>query len=446
MGKLLIAHCVDTEGPLMEDFDVPFQMVRRIFNIEIAHTRENLKKLRNKEIDLDGKEEAVANLVDPQKSTLGTWEDIDSMLDVVTSKEFRSRVPDCNGEGWKFTWCCVNHTGFKGINPRHRDAGYGNVYRHYRNLVNTQKCGDTIGFHYHPVSLSGNYHDSGTAYWGGENLNQILTHHVIDDEWFPSVFRPGFNTERSDSNWFLEQWIPFDFANNAMNRKASDQPEMANGRFGDWRRAPSVWQPYHPSHDDYQLEGSCHRWIFRILNMYARVFQIEEEDIREGFERAKNIGDTVIAVANHDYKDMRFDIERIQDMISKVSKEYPDVEFEYCDAISAARRVLNLSNEQCGLDVRLDETGIYPRIVVTSEKDIFGPQPFLAIKTLSNDYYWDNFDFDSKNCWSYSFDVRSLPLRSIEKIGVAANSSSGVTEVCSLDPYTGESKKIVWNA
>ena len=243
MKCVYFVHCVDTEGPLMEDFSVPFQLVKRIYNLDIEPTAENLRKLRNREMDLGGLEDAVANTVDPRKSTLGTWTEIDRMQETVTSEEYRNRLKDSFGGGWKFTWCCLNHVGFHGNNPRHRDAGYNNIYNHYRRLVDLQKCGDLIGFHYHPVSLSGNFNDSGTAYWGGENLNLILSHAIIDQMWFPAVFRPGFNTERPDANWFLEQWIPFDYANNAMNRKNSNQPDLTDGRFGDWRRSPAEWRP-----------------------------------------------------------------------------------------------------------------------------------------------------------------------------------------------------------
>ena len=445
MNTLYFVHCVDTEGPLMEDFDVPFQLVKRIFNIDIEPTRENLRKLRNKEIDLGGLEDAVASTVDPRKSTLGTWTEIDRMLDTVTSAEYRNLLKDSAGEGWKFTWCCLNHTGFTGVNPRHRDAGYNNVYDHYRHLVDTQKLGDAIGFHYHPVSLSGNFNDSGTAYWGGENLNKIFAHAIIDRMWFPTVFRPGFNTERPDSNWFLEQWIPFDYANNAMNRANSDQPDLTDGRFGDWRRAPAEWRPYHPSHDDYQTEGGCRRYIMRTMNMYARLCQIEIEDIREGFERARNVGDTVIAVADHDYKDMIFDIDRVREMLREVSAEYPDVEFRFCDGITAMRNVLGLPARGCELRMEIDRGGIYPKLVVTSDGNIFGPQPFLAIKTYGNAYHWDNFDFYKKNCWTYTFDSNTVPLEQVDKIGVASNSFAGVSEVLLYDGRTEKIDKKIWN-
>lgn len=34
--------------------------------------------------------------------------------------------------------------------------------------------------------------------------------------WFPLVNRAGMHNERPDSNWFLEQWIPFDASNQSI--------------------------------------------------------------------------------------------------------------------------------------------------------------------------------------------------------------------------------------
>ena len=444
MGTVYFVHCIDTEGPLMEAPDVPFQMIKRVFGLDIPASSENLRKLRKGEMPLNGLEQSVADLVDPRKMCLGTWTEIDRSLEVITSPDYRRELPDSTGGGWKYTWCCVNHTGFHGENPRHRDAGYNNIYDHYRRMVDEQQSGDVIGFHYHPLPLSGNFHDSGTAYWGGENLNQILAHAVLDRHWFPSVFRPGFNTERPDANWFLEQWIPFDYANNAVCRQNSDQPDLTAGRFGDWRRAPAQWRPYHPSHDDYQTEGNCRRSIFRILNMYARVCEIQESDIREGFERARNGEDTVIAVADHDYKDMKFDIDRVREMLRTVTADYPEVPFVYTDGITAARKVLGLKPAAPGLQLRLDRSGIFPRLEITAEENLFGPQPFLAIRS-GNTYHWDNLDFADDHVWSYTFDSNTIELSDVRNIGVAGNSTSGVAEVCTLDPATMEASHTVWD-
>ena len=65
--------------------------------------------------------------------------------------------------------------------------------------------------------------------------------------------------------------------------------------------------------------------------------------------------------------------------------------------------------------------------------DMFGPQPFLALKDKNGQYFWQNFDFvDDKN-WNYIFDEDNAPIDIIEKIGVACNSNSGVPDVKILD-------------
>ena len=61
------------------------------------------------------------------------------------------------------------------------------------------------------------------------------------------VFRAGFHIENPDSNWFLNQFIPFDYSN-----QSCDQVNLNYGRFENWKNAPKDWAPYHPSHDDYK--------------------------------------------------------------------------------------------------------------------------------------------------------------------------------------------------
>ena len=59
---------------------------------------------------------------------------------------------------------------------------------------------------------------------------------------------------------------------------------------------------------------------------------------------------------------------------------------------------------------------------------MFGPQPFLAIKTKSGRFIHDNFDFDlKKGVWHYAFFSATLPITDIDKIGVAANDKYGNT-------------------
>lgn len=427
-----IVHCIDTEGPLYESLDETFSRIQKIYNIKLEPTRENLIKLQKKEIDLGGIEELVRNLVDTKRLTMNeTWNDIDKMLNTILSNNYRNELKDSYNKGWIYNWFCMDHVGFHGYNPRRRDAGYHNIFDYYIRLTEKYKE-DLVQWHYHPVPFSGNYNDSATAYIAGKNIFEILSRKIIDKQWFPASYRPGFHTERPDSNWFLEQWIPFDYANQSKKWENVDQPDLANGRFGDWRRAPKEWVVYHPSHDDYQIEGTCRRWIARCLNMESRIRELTVDDVRDAFKRANSGKKTLLSFTNHDFRNMEPEINKVREMIKIVSGEYKDVQFKFTNAIDAMRNVLELETEKIDLRVELIK-GQEKILKVETNDKIFGPQPFLALKTIDGRYFWDNFDFEGNNRWTYTFDNNTFNLSCIESVGIAANSSSGVTEIVNYD-------------
>ena len=433
-GKVYVVHCIDTEGPLYESPSVPFEQLKKIFGIEIEATRENLLKLQRGEFNLNGKEEAVKNLLaQHQITTKGSWQEIEDVLSKVTTEQYRKLLPDSNGNGWIYSWFCMDHVGFHGENPRRRDAGHHKIFDRYMTMVKEQMMGDIVQFHHHPVSLSGNYHNSGTAYWGSGNLNDILTRKIIDRNWFPVAFRPGFHTERPDSHWFLEQWIPFDYGNQSYRQELSGQYDLDEGRFGDWRHAPLEWRPYHPDYTDYQLKGSCKRWITRCLNMHARIREINIQEIENAFVSAQSSDDDVIlAFTNHDYKNMLFEIEKVRDMIRDVADKYPNVNFEYCDAVGAMRKCLKLPEQKLQMEAEVVRTEAGTKLIVKAENGIFGSQPYLALKSKAGGYFWDNFDFASLNCWSYTFDDNTIDIANVEVVGVAANNEYGDTRVINI--------------
>lgn len=443
--EVYIVHCIDTEGPLYESIDATFERVESVFNVSLEHTKENLIKLQNKAIDLGGFEEAVFNMVEPKRlNTNDTWEKLDRMLDRILSDDFREKLLDSEGKGWIYNWFCVDHVGFKDVNPRRRDAGHHNIYDHYHSRNRDNK--DLIQFHYHPVSICGHFNVSGTTYLNSNNIFDILCRKIIDRNWFPSCFRPGFHTERPDSHWFLEQWIPFDYANQATENLNNEQLDLSNGRFGDWRRAIKEWRPYHPSHDDYQVEGHCRRWIARCLNMDARIREISQKDFIEGFKRANDGESTIISFTNHDFRDMTDEIDKMRKMISEASKTYPEVKFYYSNAISAMRNALDIKVQNINLDFNIEIKENNTAIMeISSNDNIFGPQPFLAIKTVTGEYIWENLDFQGNNKWTYHLDENTIKTNMIEKIGVAANSKDGLSEVVVYDFIKNKKIKKIYN-
>lgn len=415
---LYIVHCVDTEGPLHETLDATFERLESIFGISLAPTKENLALLQNKQIDLAGKEDAVAKCFAPELLKYNrNWEDVEQLLDELLSSSFRREYPDDFGNGWIYSWHCMDHIGYFD-NPRHKDVGYGNVFRFYRSkLIESGSRQDDLNWHFHPLSLTRNLLQAATSYVNSYDvLVQILCRRILEDNWFPVVNRPGFHSERPDSHAFLEQWIPFDYANQVCS-EPQDQPDVTGGRFGDWSRAPQSWRGYHPSHDDYQSEGGCRRVIFRCLNVGTRLRSLTQGHVREAFAEARAAGAAILSFADHDYRDMRPDIHQVQAMLRHVKSDFPDVCIKYAGAEDAAVSLMGHCDKPAPkLAIYLDGNNMYVDVL---DGEIFGPQPFLAIKTREGHYYHDNLDvIEARKKWAYVLDDQTMQIENVEKIGV----------------------------
>lgn len=433
-----IVHCIDTEGPLYESLDASFERLKEIFGIDMEPSMDNLKKIQNKEIDLKGAEDLAADAFAARRiETLGTWDQIDKVLDELMSKEFRNQLVDSGGNGWVYNWFCLDHAGFTGDNPRRRDAGFGNVYNHYHKKLREHKCEniDLLQFHYHPLPFNGAYNYAGTAYVNSNNLFQILAKRIIDCHAFPSAYRAGMEAERPDSHWFLEQWIPFDYSCNSYRKENIErQPDLRDGRYGDWRRATKKWRPYHPSHDDYQTEGNCHRWITRCLSLDSRLIKLEAGDVEQAFIQAREGEPAILSFSNHDFRDMREEVRYAQNLIRHAAEKYPDVRFHFCNAVEAMQKAENLVLEYPKLNFQMHRENNCAWIRIKADNTIFGTQPFFVFKTTSAQYFWDNLDYgEQPGEWSYVFDDKTFHIDTIEQIAAAANSPSGMTEIVLYD-------------
>jgi hypothetical protein len=433
---VLIVHCVDTEGPLYESIEAKFERLYDLFGInDVLPTQENLRKLKGGEINLGGIEEDVMKILNGHLANYNdTWDKIDNMLDRVTSEDFRNKLLDSYGQGWVYNWHCLDHVGYE-YNPRRRDIGYHNIFDHYRSILDNQKgCKDKIHWHFHPISVYRDAHRCATSYVNSSEVYQILCRKIIERNWFPTVFRAGFQTERPDSNWFLEQWIPFDISNMAMDDSSEFDKtrDFKNGRSGDWRLAPSDWSIYHPSHDYYQKQGNCRRWIARALNVLNRIASIDQKEMDKAFKSASDGNPTLIGIASHDFRDLGTEVDFIRDLIVESKRRYPEVSFKYCEAIEGFRRALwpdLIVEEPLELEVKYyaGTSEDVPHIeVITKKGKVFGPQPFLAIETSSRRFIHDNFDFSpTLDKWYYAFHSDTLPIEGVVRVGIAANDSYG---------------------
>ncbi len=415
---LHIVHCIDTEGPLIEDIYATFNRLESIFGFKLKPTKENLEAIQNKKIDFGGLEDSIARTFSSELLKYNTnWTEISEMLERALSSSYRRKVVDDFDNGWVYSWHCMDHLNYFD-NPRRKDIGYGNIFRYYKQkLEETNSYLDEINWHFHPLSLTKNPTHTASSYVNNYDvLMQIICRRILEDDWFPVVNRPGFHTERPDSHSFLEHWIPFDYANQVVEGK-QDQHELNFGRFADWQRASQSWRGFHPSHNDYQLEGNCNRLIFRILNIGTRHRELTVKHFHEAFREAKEKGGAIIAFADHDYRDITPDVDQARKMLLAVRDQYSEVKIKFSGAEAAACELLGYDTKASPkIELHLEGNRL---VIKLTEGEIFGPQPFLSIKTKDGRYFHDNLDVvEPRKIWSYVFDEQTLSLESLKMVGI----------------------------
>lgn len=438
-GTVYIVHAIDTEGPLYESLDATFERIKDLFGFDLEPSYDTLEKVRNKELDLDGKEDIVAKSFD--KSLLqynDTWDKIDLMHSTLLSKEFRNKMTDSFGNGWVYNWFCLDHVLFE-TNPRRRDMGYLNIHDRYVEFLNKYEKGDDeIQWHFHPMSFYKEAHRCASSYENSPHLHQVLCRRIIERNFFPSSYRAGFQVIRPDSNWFLEQWIPFDCSSMAVENyhEFKLQNDFKNGRSGDWRGAPADWSIYHPDLYDWRKEGNLNRWIGRFLNINTRFANINQEETDKAFKKADNGENVLMGITNHDFRDMISEVESVRALVKQSKEKYPNVNFKFATTTEAFNACVNDGEfEKIKLDTKLyKEDNVFKLDIYCTNSEVFGPQPYLAIKTKSGRYLHDNLDFgtDGKS-WFYVFDPDTVLSDDIAQIGIAANNKFGDTYVEVID-------------
>jgi hypothetical protein len=424
MKKVLyIVHAIDAEGPLYQS--------NRTYKKYATEVKKNNKFLKNNSL----LKILNSNL---NKQTIGSKNKLIKKIKLLCSNNFRRKSIDSSKNGWVYNWFILNHNGWKGKNPRKRLLGSCSIFDLYKIFF---KMGilkkDGFYFHYHPKPLSEDYHRSGYTVSNSDHLTATVSKLLIDRDYFPNCFRAGHTAERFDLHVFLEQWIPFDFSNHSIIKKNNS----ATSRFGNWKDADKTWSPYNPDFYDYQKKGNCKRWISRSLPIFSRDYSINNRDVVQAFKEANEKGKALLSFFGHDFKDMEIEVKIIRDKIEKIRSKFKNVKIKYSTALEAIRSITNLKNKKFLLQAKIvKKKGEYTKLVIKSNKEIFGTQPYLAIK-INNKYYWQNFDYDKKNLWSYTFDEHNVLIKDVQKLSIAANSNYGKTIILKLNKKNNKFQK-----
>ena len=172
---------------------------------------------------------------------------------------------------------------------------------------------------------------------------------------------------------------------------------------------------------------------------------LSDEEITKAFERSNNSIDTLLSFTNHDFRDMYKETSSVIKRIKDISENYPDVQIIPIDALTACRKVLKLKPSLPKLNCVINNFEKSSELIVISDGSIHGSQPFLAFKLQNGSYVYDNFDKIGDKRWRFLFDEYNLPWHLVDKIGIAVNSPSGITEVNNYDKSLNSWKKRIIN-
>jgi hypothetical protein len=440
-----VVHAVDTEGPLYVDLSAKFELLEELIDIEgLERTQENLDAILAGEFDFGEKQAIVCEIMSSHRNNyMDNWEKLGGMLDHAMAAETRCRILDSFGQGYVYNWFCLDHIGFE-VNPRRREMGFHKIHDYYARRISDQEGRrdnqwekDGLHWHFHPMPTYKEAHRCATSVLNSPHIFETLARRIIERRYFPASVRCGFQTERPDTHWFLEQYIPFDFTNTA--KEDSSELEMmadlAGGRFGDWRRAPTDWLVYQPSHDDYQVPGNCRRYIARALNILSRFANIDRPEVEKAFARADSGKPTLLAIATHDFRDLAPEAAALSALIVEAQRKFPDVKFKFAEAQDAMRSVIHGEHDHTPLELKLEpelqEDGFPLGISIKATAgQVFGPQPFLAIELKSGRTIHDNLDFGlNTGEWHYVFDHETVRPEDCAAVGVGAADKFGHTSV-----------------
>lgn len=302
---------------------------------------------------------------------LPTWDAVDAAMDKLFDPGFRDRHRDPSGTSLCFGWFFLTWTGFSS-NPRERDFGYHRVRDHY-----LERWGDAIAaygdeqcWHYHHPPASGIGNEWGLDWSASVEYEQILSHQVLERGWFPVCFRAGGTILSPESSRWVDAWFPIDYS----NRAPLEMPGLV-----DWSSGVAEWKLYHPSPEDFRIEGSGRRRMARCLDLMTGVYRLSDADLESAFARAEGGEPAIVACFEHDYRDIEGRLHDFAALVESAASRHPDVEWRYAAPLEAVRGYLDVARPR---PLELDAFALDGEVYIRSSEPLFQSIPWLAIESL----------------------------------------------------------------
>jgi hypothetical protein len=346
---------------------------------------------------------------------------------LVMDPALRNRYVDSYGQTLRFTWWMMG----------------GNIYRDADNinvpLANTmtlylmkkyhgdaiRQFGDELSLHYHTFLWS-DYNGDGTYHWNQSrtfnecraDFDVTLAQYLLEEEVFPVSFRSGWHFMDNDWQNCLNELLPYCLHDDSGVNVAWALPEPVDGA-ENWSRAPSVFVPFHPATNDYQVPGNGKGWNTRSIKMQ----NLSQTTMNQVFAQAAAGTDQVMCIWNHLPESFLSYLATTLSYIQTAGSNNPSVPFAYCTALEGMQRWLGTSDHTPpSLSVSESLQGDTLTLTLQTDEPIFQTQPFVAVKDTLAQYAVLPCSPAGTNAWTVTVPV---PRRHIAKIGIALTDEVG---------------------
>ncbi len=151
-----------------------------------------------------------------------------------------------------------------------------------------------------------------------EDFDYTLSQFLLEENVYPVSFRSGWHY--MDNYWqnYLDSLLLFSMHDDYPTKGTDTEEPLGN--IIDWSQSSSQFVPFHPSSENYQLEGDLNGWELRSKYMAY----MDTTLLSYIFNQAKNGIDQVVCLWAHlpedDFPD---NIVRINNIVHEVAANYP---------------------------------------------------------------------------------------------------------------------------
>ena len=321
----------------------------------------------------------------------------------VFNPDFRNSISDSFGNSFKMTWFTemdylysqsnwVNGTKSAGV------SGYTALLTLLQKNWGSQMqtFGDAFEYHHHfeIYNKVWQIYDNGPDAGYGDYQMYALDHSIIDNGFYPTTFRSGWNNMSiSLSNW-LEQWFPFDYT-----------------------PTDGGWNPVHAYPGMNHLQTQTAFWTY-------------DGQVQQAFSEASSRGSSIYSFYMHADDNMVSNITALSVSLRNLAQfNYPDVKYEFVTAAQAMQLASGYT-DFTPPTFQVSRNG--STYIVNSSEALWSNNLYVAVSYVNGSYTHLAASPAGTNTWTVDIPSSS----SINKIGVAANDMYGNSGVSVFLPST----------